>query len=83
MKVYKTLNKKLTFLAVFILISILFSSCEKCMRCSYYYKENYNDTRYLKYEAEECGKEEDINQFFESMEYAASQFDTIPACVSW
>lgn len=77
----KILNR-LVWVTVF-LMTFAFSSCEKCMRCSYYYKENYADSRYKQYEAEECGNEEDIQQFNEAMEFGASQYDTVPVCVSW
>ena len=50
------------------------------MQCSYYYKESNLDTEYKTHVAEECGNDEEIKLFQESMEYAASQFDTIPEC---
>ena len=77
----KILNR-LIWSVIFVMI-FAFSSCEKCMRCTYPYKENYDDTRYKVFTAEECGNEEEIEQFNEAMEFGASQYDTIPACASW
>lgn len=52
------------------------------MRCYYYYNDGISST-YKMYEHEECGNDKDIQQFKESMEYAAEQFDTTITCDIW
>ena len=74
-------RQKFSFLLTFSIILLLaFStSCEKCMRCHYYY---YEDKKYKIHEVTECGNNDDLQQFKEAMEYAAEQFDTTASCTT-
>lgn len=70
-------------LGIIFLIVVSLNSCEKCMRCYYYYNDGIS-LGYKQYEHEECGNKKDIQLFKESMEYAAEQFDTTATCtVPW
>jgi len=82
MAIIKT--KKIFTIYILFILTLSLGSCEKCMRCTYYYYESSPvEENWEQYQHEECGNDKEIELFRESMEYAAEQFDTTVTCVSW
>lgn len=79
MAIRKVKHTSIKLLILFFTVIYLYS-CEKCMRCQYYYKDG---TKYKLYKHTECGNDEELQLFKESMEYAAEQFDTTTSCVPY
>jgi len=65
----------ITLTAVVLLFT--FTSCEKCLTCSYTYTENGED---MIFRSQQCGSKDDLDSFESFVSTQATSRNAVPSC---